>query len=503
MWKMRWAVIGIPILTFLLGSSGVQAATTVKPYAEGRNGYLTMPLFSVGETVPRLGDPTESYRMVGLPDGLGATGTSAGLELYMNHEFESDVLSRPVVGGARVRGAFVSKWLLNGSGDPVGGDLAFRSVFQDNLYLGPIATASNTSPAFGRFCSATMAGEAYGFDREIFFTNEEAGGADSFDGRGGQTVAIFDGQAHALSRLGHFSKENDVVRPNDGRRTVIMSLEDGPSSPDSQLYMYVGEKDPDARSVLGRNGLINGRLHVFVSTTDGRIDEASFPGGQIAGRWVPIPGAAKMSDTELEAAADGLGAFGFVRIEDGAFAKTNRDDFFFVTTGGNAAAGNGYGRIYHLKLNQDGILGPPRLEVVLNADREVALHGDSPVSPDNVDTSRRFLMVQEDVTSTANPVLVANDRDAGIWRLRLDEGVLRTAPVQGSQRFVAEVTPPGRDGVPVPPGAWESSGIIDMSAWFGPNTWLFDVQAHEPTTPPATGTVEDGQLLLLRPTATS
>jgi hypothetical protein len=33
------------------------------------------------------------------------------------------------------------------------------------------------------------------------------------------------------------------------------------------------------------------------------------------------------------------------------------------------------------------------------------------------------------------------------------------------------------------------------------NSWLFDVQAHPPTRAPAPGTVEDGQLLLMRPTS--
>jgi uncharacterized protein DUF839 len=490
---------GLIGVVLVLASTGLDAATTVKRYARGRSGYRTVPLLSVGDSVPQLGDPTRSYRMVGIPDGLGATRTRAGVELYMNHEFDADVLSQPVVGGTRVRGAFVSRWILNDAGDPVGGDLAFRSVFQDNRFVGPIATASNTTRAFGRFCSATMAGEELGFDREIFFTNEEETGGGSFDGRGGQTVAVFGGEAHALSGLGHFSKENDVVWPNDGRRTVIMSLEDGPSSPDSQLYMYVGTKNPDAPSVLGRNGLINGQLYVFVSAAEGKNDEASFARGEIAGGWAPIAGAAEMDGGELESAADDLGAFAFVRIEDGAFAKTNRNDFFFATTGGNAAAGNALGRIYHLKLNQNGILEPPRLGVVLNADRDVALHGDAPVSPDNMDTSSRFLMVQEDATSTATPVLRANERDVGIWRLELDTGLRRTTVVEGSQVLAAEVTPPGRDGASVPLGSWESSGIIDASAWFGPNTWLFEVQAHEPTTPPTPNAIEDAQLLLLNP----
>jgi hypothetical protein len=33
---------------------------------------------------------------------------------------------------------------------------------------------------------------------------------------------------------------------------------------------------------------------------------------------------------------------------------------------------------------------------------------------------------------------------------------------------------------------------------FGTNSWLFDVQAHPPTTPPGTNTIEDGQLLIMR-----
>ena len=62
---------------------------------------------------------------------------------------------------------------------------------------------------------------------------------------------------------------------------------------------------------------------------------------------------------------------------------------------------------------------------------------------------------------------------------------------------VAELDPPGRDGVAVGPGVWETSGIIDASSLFGEEAWLFDVQAHPPTAAPAANTVEDGQLLLM------
>ena len=336
-----------------------------------------------------------------------------------------------------------------------------------------------------RLCSGTLAWRDVGFDEPIFLTNEETDAEGSFDGRGGQTVAVFDDEAHVLSALGHFSKENDVVWPNEGRRTVIMSLEDGPETADSQLYMYVGEKRANAESVLARHGLVNGKLYVFVSTTAGKHDESTFTGGAIAGRWKEIRGADEMNDVELEEASDAAGAFGFVRIEDGAFAKTNRSDFFFVTTGGSEEAGNALGRIYDLELNQDGVLQPATLQLVVNADRIAEQGRDVVVSPDNVDTSHRFLMVQEDPTDPAQAFLQGRGRDSSIWRFRLEDGSLRTRLLAGSARRVVEVSPPGRDGVPVPTGEWETSGIIDASAWFGPNTWLFDVQAHEPTTPPA------------------
>jgi hypothetical protein len=482
-----------------LATVPAHAATTVKPYAQGRNGYQTRPLFSVGDAVPLMNHPDQAYRMVGIPDGLGARETLGGPVLYMNHEFDQTDLSQPIVGGPTFRGAFVSKWLLDGNGDPVEGAPAFRHVYQDGHLVGPIASTDNNTPAFARFCSAFMAGEQVGFTQDIFLTNEESTGADTFDGKGGQTVAIFDNEAHALSSLGHFSKENDVVWPNDGRRTVIMSLEDGPTSPDSQLYMYVGRKIDEARGELRRNGLVGGRLFVFVSTTPGKDVEAQFTGGAIGGRWVQIQNADQMTDVQLEAAADAAGAFGFVRIEDGAFAKTNRSDFYFATTGGSEAEGNALGRLYHLRLNQDGILLPARLDLVYNADAALAGGADGPVSPDNIDTSSRYLMVQEDATDPGQAHLVGEGRDAGIWRFTLDVGPLRTTVLPGSRRLVAEVTPPGRDGVPVPAGEWETSGIIDASAWFGWGTWVFDVQAHDPTTAPEPLTVEDGQVLLLRP----
>jgi hypothetical protein len=69
-------------------------------------------------------------------------------------------------------------------------------------------------------------------------------------------------------------------------------------------------------------------------------------------------------------------------------------------------------------------------------------------APDNIDTSTNSLMVQEDFDF------------AQIWQNKFSDG---------SWTAVANVVDTGG----------ESSGIVDASAWYGPGSWLLDVQAHD------------------------
>ena len=163
-----------------------------------------------------------------------------------------------------------------------------------------------------------------------------------------------------------------------------------------------------------------------------------------------------------------------------------------MTTGG-AAGANELGRVYSLTLNPFGPIGTAALEVEIIADDIVKAGGDTAISPDNVDISNNYLMVQEDGTAESRVVMAAKNRDGSIWRFNMST----RGPLLSTGQRIVELDPPGRDGVPVGPGIWETSGIIDTSHLFGPGTWLFDVQAHPPTGAPPTNTVEDGQLLLL------
>lgn len=104
-------------------------------------------------------------------------------------------------------------------------------------------------------------------------------------------------------------------------------------------------------------------------------------------------------------------------------------------------------------------------------------------APDNLDVGTNSIMVQEDASN------------ARVWRYDL---------TAGTWTWVATATQPSA----------ETSGIVDVSEWFGPGWWALDVQSHVNLagtpgpfryTTPITGTQieyftrrEDGQLLLMQ-----
>jgi hypothetical protein len=490
--------------TLVCAAAAAAAIAPIKEYAIPTTpGYETVRLLSAGDTVPETSQLGKTYKVVGIPDGLGAHRNFNGtFTVYMNHELGGSSTSEPVAGDPLNRGAFVSKLVLDDDGTVLSGERAYDTVYNGNTLVGPAAAADNTTRAFSRFCSGFLAGPEQGFDRYIYLTNEEEGTpANTFDSLGGLSVAIFNNELHTLPKLGRFAKENTIVQPNPGNKTVIFTMEDGPATLDpasenSQLYMYVGAKQRGfGASVLARNGLDNGTLYVAVAANGTTQGEADFETGSLAIRWVAIPGADAMSEAQLDSASDAVGALTFARPEDGAFNKRNPNEFFFVTTGG-ALGENELGRLYSLRLNPGNPTQPALLTVVYNADQVIADGGDTAISPDNIDTSRDYLMINEDGTSESRLVMQSLGRDGSIWRFDLVGGLVGVDPDSATR--VAELDPPGRDGVnPGIEGTWETSGIIDVSSLFGENTWLFDVQAHAATTAPAPNTVEDGQLLLL------
>jgi len=293
-----------------------------------------------------------------------------------------------------------------------------------------------------------------------------------------------------LPKFGRFAWENTLAQPKPGKKTVLIGMEDGPASPDNQLYMYVGAKvSTPGASGLARNGLDNGTMFAFVSTTPGISTEPQFATGSIEGHWVEIPNAEALTDAQLEEASDALGAFGFIRTEDGAFDSENPDSYYFVTTG--SGAGNELGRLYRMTLDPEDPTGHTTIELLADANTIVASGGDTAVSPDNIAVDEEYILINEDGTAQSRLVMAQKGRDGSVWRF--DKRTLEATRI-------AELFPPGRDGnFAISSGVWETTGVISVDG-FGGEAWLMNVQAHAPTAAPAPNTVEDGQLVLLRRT---
>jgi Bacterial protein of unknown function (DUF839) len=517
MLRGRVLALAITAALAIAVSATVAGAATDGKYTIGINGYDTRALLSVGDTRPQTGGPG-TYQMIGIPDGLGAhRGPNGTRIVYMNHELTSATLSQPLVGEVN-RGAVVSRLVLDRRGNVLSGDRAYDTVHNmstvpDNVLAPaqPAPTTTNATSAFSRFCSGDLAGpRRHGFDRFVYITNEEEGNpALTYDKKGGVTVAILDNQLFSLPKLGRFSWENSVTQPANRRQpTVVMSMEDGPAdllktNENSQVYMYVGTKERGSGvNVLNRNGLDNGKLFVLVRLdASGNVvdaSEADFTSGTIRVGWREVPNGDETTEDQLEAASDSVGGIRFARPEDGAFNLDNRNEYFWVTTGEsiNPAGANRLGRLYSLKIDRRDPTATGTLTVLYNADTVDAAGGDIAFSPDNVGTSEKHLMINEDGTASSRPEMQSRNRDGSIWRFDISK---RGLDVSSATR-VAELDSPGRDGIPVPTsGTWETSGIISADDVFGRGTWLFDVQAHAPTTAPGTQTVEDGQLLLLVP----
>ena len=515
-----------------LSSACAQVFTNVDAYTlpTWHSPYVVEPILSVGDTVPRASNPAQQFQMIGIPDGLGMYQINQfNAMLFVNHEVTNTALTRPIIGESRVRGTFVSAYRMERLRRGVlNGDLAFTQIYNGSTLVGPLAREDNTTPAFSRFCSGAVAGVREGFDRNIYFTGEESDAPSTFDSRGGSAVAIFDNKAYLLPDMGHLPWENLLPMPRIDtglytNKTVIMLMEDGPAStPYCGLFLYVGTKDKNSADPLVKNGLVGGQFYVLRSLDEDYNSEPDFygEGSAVQGEWVRIPNIAPKTYSQLKDAAIAQDFFRFSRVEDGAWSKTSKTDFYFVTTGGDGFVGDGtgknhLGRMYHVAMDPQNPLGFVTLEVIGDADH--SRHADLPLSPDNIDTSARYIMVNEDGHSTTRPVMAQRKRDGSIWRYDLWD--VTAPPLR-----VAALTAMGRDGVYANPGSvttpttlpttptfttskynitqrgiWETSGIIDTNSIFGDDTFVFNVQAHGPTAAPAPDTVEDGQILILLP----
>jgi MYXO-CTERM domain-containing protein len=449
-------------------------STTTAPYVlPTAPGVSTTSIFTVGT-----GDVTPNgYRMVGIPDGLGAFSNGDGtFTLMMNHELGA------TSGIARAHGqtgAFVSRWNISTNLTVNSGRDHNTSSADAYEYTGAgtWSNAPSVAQRWGRFCSADLAApSAYynaatglGTQSRIFMNGEEIGA------EGRAYAHIISGsatnQTWQLPSLGKFSWENSVANPFSQNKTVVMGTDD--STP-GQVYMYIGQKQATGNDIE-KAGLTNGSLYgvrVAGAATEPRATGVSgrfdlFSHGSVSERTG--------ASLQTESVANGVTEF--LRPEDGAWDTRagKENDFYFVTTDRyNQPGQQGRSRLYRMRF--DDITNP-------TAGGEITPLFSTEQGPQMMDNicidSQGRILIQEDI---------GNNAALGkIWLFDTNTNGLIQIAVHDSARFIS-----GNPGFLTQDE--ESSGIIDAKDILGDGWFLLDVQAHYGISGEL---VEGGQLLAL------
>lgn len=477
-------------------------STTVAPYVIPVGaGVSTKSLLTVGDRPAGNG-----YRMVGIPDGLGAVRRGNTIEVLMNHEL-------PATAGITRRhgqaGAFVSKLEVDRSSLRVrsGSDFIDPGVaywdYPSQTYGATPSTAGLNprdpadpgaafvaqTAAFNRFCSSTLSApnqfynptSGRGYRGQIYFGNEEGGDESRSFG------VTEDGQAQQLPRLGLFSWENTKPAFNSNNRTLVMGQEDAGAG---QLWAYVGTKAKKG-TPFAQAGLTNGANHVIDAIDESVTNDAEFRAKYGKGKPAEVDlsqvdwdqsGAAQ----NREAAAEGLT---LNRVEDGAWDPRNRNDFYFLTTEGgdktpapgttSSRDGGGLWKLSYEDANHPEL--GATLTLLLDGSEAPFLN-----KPDNMDIDTKGnLLIQED--PGGNPQL------ARIVAYRISDGA-RGVLATFDPALFKPATENGTDAVLTTDE--ESSGIIDAKDTLGSGWFLFDAQVHKSNPDPEL--VQEGQLLALR-----
>jgi hypothetical protein len=436
------------------------------------DGTQLLPIISVGDAVG-------GFTFEGIPDGIGVMpGAGGNADVFINHE-QSRV---PFGGFADFDWASVSHLTLDASG----GVLAGSEPLPD-------------SAGFQRFCSSTMAGPNEGLSSYVYLTGEEAPervavpagapyGADpayapANDRQSGYSVALdpVTGDFTQVAGLGRHNHENEMVLPGDWDQIAILSGDDTftPPAPASQLYLYLANDEDEIWADEGtlwafrateRNGV---KVNAANPLNNANDYSDILLGDHFQGRFIRVPEriakglTSAEPQTALENWSNANNVFQFIRIEDSAYDPTvgpaENPVMYFSDTGsggvvessttGQLTAGAGpfnRGRVFRMEFAPDNPRKVVDLSILLDGNfSSNPFAGNALRAPDNLGTSGHSLMVQEDTTSQVSRIL-RYDLGTGDWSV--------VAAVNNQQ--------------------WESSGIVDASDFYGPGTWLLDVQAH-------------------------
>src|SRR5262245_52078725 len=217
------------------------------------------------------GDSIGGYRLVGIPDGLGAFETAGEFTLLVNHELGA---TAGVVRPHGSKGAFVSRWVLDTDTNAV---LSGRDHHTASTEVYPYDRVTGTwnagTFAWDRLCSADLAPvSAFSFGglgttNRIYLNGEETR-PPSVPRHGAAWAHIVTGPATnetwELPHLGQISWENVLPSPFPQVKTIVMCMDDSDAQTNpvlttepSELYVYVGNKQASGNDVT-KAGLTGG-----------------------------------------------------------------------------------------------------------------------------------------------------------------------------------------------------------------------------------------------------
>ncbi|MDQ3127034.1 MAG: hypothetical protein M3Q66_01055 [Chloroflexota bacterium] len=565
-------IVAAATLTLLSSIAGTAAAAPADGFKTSRPtmldpvaaGVTTEPLISVGDIV-------DGYRFEAIPDGIALRTGVGGVDVWVNHEtarvpFPYNPTSPTEANSQNdFDNSQLSHLVLNAATAGVlGGDLAITSAsnyqrFCSNFlatsaegFERPLLFLNEETPDWtnrtGNAWPATI-------------------GADQ--AREGGAVVAFDpatGEHRPIWGMGRHNHENSVAIPGFKKVVVLSGDDTFTTTPaQSQLYSYIAK---DANAVWNDNG----RLYGFVSDDPSHDFYDEFTPGDatsVSGKFIPIPkliAAGRNPDgTDLMAGdvpaelggpyplppADGTwqrppgatspgvdgpqwvlehwsnlnGVFRFVRVEDIAYDKRpGMSNVVYVVDSGRGTAGapaagrSTNGRIWKMVLDPRNERKVTSLSIFIEGDDRPVKDPERVHQPDNIETTRNGIYLTEDPGSSQQFAVTSTDpaaTTARVWQHRFSDGantVIARVNQSSDETLGYDV-----DGDPtvVGPrgnlGAWESTGIVDASAAFGPGAFLINVQASTlwvekapgddnvaPAGPDFTNKRAGGQLLLIR-----
>jgi hypothetical protein len=234
----------------------------------------------------------------------------------------------------------------------------------------------------------------------------------------------------------------------------------------------------------------------------------------------------------LEVWSDRHNVFQFTRIEDMAFDKNTPNVVYLAdsgrgTAGSGPSAGNAFtssnGRVWRMELDPSDPTIVDSLTILIEGDDNPVKTLNEIHQPDNLESTVNGLYITEDPGSqqqfdTAQQLSdSARATTARIWQYKFTNGAHTTGTL--NQLFKVNQSSDEQVGYDMDQvatagkwGEWETTGIVDVSAAFGPGTFLVNVQAHTlfteidttsapdnlaPAGPDWTWKREGGQLLLV------